>query len=156
MQNKIYLFLENVKEEGILFAKYDASLVESLNYKIQYKRDNMGTPFGAPMADLITLTIRGYNDKNINTLYRRIRDNSPDSFTLVHNPVFDTNSELLQSYDNAIVYRGYIVDIEEYFHGGLTPTKNELDEQMLFTIKIMPTKVEYVGYNSDVTIHISE
>lgn len=148
-----YCFLENALEEGIVLNKSNSILVIKMDTNACYARDNTGTPYGSPNSTGCTLILRGTNRREIRTLFNRMYSNAPEPVSILFNPKFDTDTELLTNYALGMVIHGYVVDImEDYGMEG-----NEATAQIQLTVKMMVTETTYIGENDQrVHLHISE
>lgn len=151
-------FLDNVLEEGIVLTKPHSMTLLSYDYKVVYSRDNTGTPYGAPTCVEAKFVIDVANRNECRAFYNRLYSNTPESISFLFNTKYDQYTDMLISYDSGLVARCYIVDLEELYNVDATKKADApASEQMRLSVKILMTKVTYIGENDlRVNLHISE
>lgn len=149
-------FIENALEEGVVLTKPHSMNLLSFDYKVVYTRDNTGTPYGAPTCLEAKFVVDVANRRECKVFYNRLSNNTPESISFLFNTKFDQATERLISFESGFVARCYIVDLEEgYSVDKSSDTTNA--EQMHLIVKVLLTKVTYIGENDQrVHLHISE
>lgn len=151
-------FVENVLEEGVILTKPHSMLLLSFDYKVVYSRDNTGSPYGAPTCIEAKFVVDVANRRECRVLYNRMNNNVPEAISFLFNAKFDPYTDSLVSFDSGLVARCYIVDLEEYYDvDAVKKAESTEAEQMRLCVKILMTKVSYIGENDlRVNLHISE
>lgn len=152
------VFTENVLEEGVVLTKPHCMALLSYDYTVVYSRDNTGTPYGAPICVEAKFVIDVANRRECRVLYNRMNSNVPEAVSFLFNAKFDQDTDNLISYDSGLVARCYIVDLEEYYDVDASKSTTATSaEQMRMCVKILMTKVTYIGENDmRANLHISE
>lgn len=151
-------FLENALEEGVVLTKTHGMSLLSYDYKFVYSRDNTGTPYGAPTCIEAKFVVEVANLRECRVLYNRMNNNVPEAISFLFNTKFDQDTDNLISFESGLTARCYIVDLEEFYDvDAVKRSDSSQSEQMRLCVKVLITKVTYIGENDmRVVLHISE
>ena len=135
---KAVLFTENIIEQHVL-RRESATVVQSVDYTLRRPRNDFGKPYGRMSgSELVVATQIGTNDTG--EYYERLLSNDSQTFTLVFNATYDSNS-FLASYDSAMVVEGFVVDIVENYDDDEAKEGNQMSLEFSFLL----TSITYIG-----------
>ena len=137
-QLKAVLFLEDITE-GVPMRQAEGYTIQHFDYNYYRTRDHEGNPYGGSNASLMDITIKTISADGYKELYRRLHSRELYSCTIVFNATYD-GFRILESYADAMVVNGYIVEIEEVFD---TMTKKR--QGMMLSMKILLHSLDYLG-----------
>lgn len=126
--------------------------LQDYGYGCHRQRGNGGFPYGPSLSTCLEFTVKLESSKRGKYFYENMNENEPTSFTFL----FDTSlnkKTTLSSFVNALVVRGYVVDVEESYDKD--PDKDATSENetgkprmMLMHVKLLMTDINFVGDNS--------
>lgn len=158
MINKAYILTEDVRNASIddngryQLTNNSCYLMQSMKYSMHRCRQENGTPYNTSSMVVMELTVLQSEKTSFQVFYSRLKENQSYAFSML----FEANIEnevMLKDYASAMVFSGYVIDIEETFHGGLTNlTRDSSEELMQITVKVMLDHISYVGQTNDVNI----
>lgn len=158
MLNKAYILTEDVRNASIddkgryQLASNSCYLLQSMNYSMHRCRQENGTPYNTSNMVILELTVQQSEHTSFQVFYSCLKESQSHTFSMLFDATLEGES-VLKDYGSAMVLSGYVVDIEETFHGGLTSlSPGTKDELMQLTVKVMVDHVTYVGQTSDVNI----
>ena len=137
-QLKAVLFLEDITE-GVPMRQAEGYTIQHFDYNYYRTRDHEGNPYGGSNTSLMDITIKTISADGYKELYRRLHSRELYSCTIVFNATYD-GFRILESYADAMVVNGYIVEIEEVFD---TMTKKR--QGMMLSMKILLHSLDYLG-----------
>lgn len=160
MINKAYILTEDMRNaatdnQGRYQLPHNSCyILQQMEYSTCRCRQENGTPYNTSNMVVMKLTMQQSEDTSFQVFYSRLKENHSYSFSLLFDATME-NETILKDYGSAMVFSGYVVDVEETFHGGLTTLKDkQSDELMQITVKVMLDNITYVGQTSDVTLSI--
>lgn len=118
--------------------------VQHYAYQFSRSRDKAGLPTGQTNSGIVEFSVRLANPADGKVFYERLNYNESYSCTFLFNADF-TLQKRLKDYEDAMVVKGYVVDVDDYYDS--TPTADGSAEQELLTVKILVTSITYVGQN---------
>lgn len=158
MLNKAYLLTEDVRNASIddkgmyQLASNSCHLVQSMNYSMRRCRQENGTPYNTSNMVILEVTVQQSEHTSFQVFYNCLKESQSHIFSMLFDASLESGSKL-KDYGSAMVFSGYVVDIEETFHGGLTSlVPGATDELMQITVKIMLDHITYVGQTNDVNL----
>lgn len=145
---KALLIARDFTEEGRV-SQDQCLTLQHFDYKCQHCRNENGEPYGSTVSATLNCTMRSTG--NIQVFYDRLKSSAIHGYTFVFNAVFD-DLRLLTDYEDAMIVRGYVVDVEEDFT--TAPDDNGDTRQMLLHVKILLSNITYIGRTSNRTLPI--
>ena len=140
---KAILYPENLLENSIGNVEKDkCPTVQAFSYKCQRSRNDAGIPFGTTTPTELQFTIRLGKPDDGKVFYQQLMQNNPFEHTFIFNATFDQNKRL-KHYEDAMVARGYVVDIREDYK----PLKidGQTVDQMLIEVTFLLSSITYLG-----------
>lgn len=140
---KASLYLSDItkEESSANCLKSNMLTIQHFSYQFCRSRDKNGTPFGPTPMTLLTFSVRLVHAMESKLFYDKMQADEPVDMTFFFNAVF--NQGKLSNYEDAMVARGYIVDVEDTYSS--TPTRDGSTEQMLINVQVQLTSVVYLG-----------
>lgn len=120
------------------FRRSNGSAVQQYQYTCAMQRDRVGTVFGDPESVIFDFSVCVMKTGQ-NLFYEKLQDNGTDQYSFVFNAIFDDDK--LQSFDQAIMVEGYIVDVEE--------AGSNDNEQATIQVKLLASNLTYIHKNND-------
>lgn len=125
--------------------------LQDYGYSSHRQRGNGGFPYGPTLSTCLDFTVRLESSNGGKAFYENMDINEPTFFTFL----FDTmlsKKNTLSGFANALVVRGYVVDVEESYDKD--PDKDATIENetgkprmMLMRVKLLMTDISFVGDN---------
>jgi hypothetical protein len=143
-------------------------VIQHFSYKVQRNRNDAGIPYGGTTPTELKFTIRLGQPDDSKLFYDRLMSNELFEYTFIFNATFDDNKRL-KSFEDAMVTRGYVVDVKEDFSKVVTEgsaekddqeadtasngqsktlrekLKNNLSDQILLEVTLLLSSITYVG-----------
>jgi len=120
------------------FCRPNGMAVQQYDYTCAFQTDRVGTVYGDPQSVTFDFSVCVMKTGQ-NLFYEKLQDNGPDSYSFVFNAVFEDDK--LQSFDQAIMVEGYVVDVEE--------AGSNDDEQAFIRVKLLASTLTYIHKNND-------
>lgn len=149
---KVTLYAGNIEEDSGNLRKEDLTTVISYSYDCQRSRDSKGLPVGTTKSLYLNLTLRNFSHKLSRHFLKEISRNEPYDYTILFNAIFDDN-KILKEYEDLLVARAYVVDIEEIFDN--YESENTKVGQKLMKLKLLLTKLIFNEENCNNILTIS-
>lgn len=149
---KALVFAGNIKERGINIFQGDCATVQQYLYKCMRTRNAWGHPYGPTHSTYMEFSVRNFSDGWAGNFMKQMKSNIPEDYTFVYNATFDCNRRL-DDYDDAMVVRGYVVDLRESCENHANTDGTE--GQMTLKVKILLCNIMYIGSTSDLTLEIT-
>lgn len=140
-QLKAVLFWGDIKEQMNL-RQDDGYTIQNLDYQSFRSRDSLGKPYGLSNASLAHITLRSISGEGYKKLYNILKERECHAFSVLYNVKY-ADDRLVESYETATVFNGYIVEIEEIFD-----THQKKNQSMILNMKILLHDVDYIGVNT--------
>lgn len=161
---KAIVFFKDITEKTTSVIKGEGFTLQTFSYECSRKRNTKGMPYGPTQSTIMRFSLKSLPDLYLQELYRRLKENTASAFTIVFNASFlekkietpaSGNAEgsitavVLSDYDNAMVVKGMVVDINEDYDGSslYTTYDNRPDEDA--SKDLMTTKVEFLLQSID-------
>lgn len=131
---KAILYPDNLLEYGQIgdnqwnAEKEKCPVIQHFSYKVQRNRNDAGIPYGGTTPTELKFTIRLGQPDDSKLYYDRLMSNELFEYTFIFNATFDDNKRL-QSFEDAMVTRGYVVDVKENFSKVVSESSAEKDGQ---------------------------
>lgn len=158
MLNKAYILVEDIRNAVISdngtykLSSSSVYLLQNINYTLRRCRQVNGTPYNTTSSVILQFSVL----QSVTTSFKIFYDSLKSNHSMTFSVVFDADlqeGDKLKDYASAMVFSGYVVDVEETFHGGLTEVAaNRMDEQMFVSVKVVLDHLTYVGQSDDVNI----
>lgn len=129
-------FRDVVQEDA--FRRSNGMAVQQYQYTCAMQCDRVGTIYGDPQSVTFDFSVCVMKTGQ-NLFYEKLQDNGTDQYSFVFNAVFENDK--LQSFDQAIMVEGYIVDVEE--------AGSNDNEQATIRVKLLASEMTYLHNNND-------
>ena len=145
---KAILYPDNLLEYGQIgdnqwnAEKEKCPVIQHFSYKVQRNRNDAGIPYGGTTPTELKFTIRLGQPDDSKLYYDRLMSNELFEYTFIFNATFDDNKRL-QSFEDAMVTRGYVVDVKEDYDRAVTD--GNLSDQILVEVTLLLSSITYVG-----------
>lgn len=145
---KAILYPDNLLEYGQIgdnqwnAEKEKCPVIQHFSYKVQRNRNDAGIPYGGTTPTELKFTIRLGQPDDSKLYYDRLMSNELFEYTFIFNATFDDNKRL-QSFEDAMVTRGYVVDVKEDFD--VAVTDENLSDQIMVEVTLLLSSITYVG-----------
>ena len=117
-------------------------VIQHFSYKVQRNRNDAGIPYGGTTPTELKFTIRLGQPDDSKLFYDRLMSNELFEYTFIFNATFDDNKRL-KSFEDAMVTRGYVVDVKEDYDRAVTD--GNLSDQILVEVTLLLSSITYVG-----------
>jgi hypothetical protein len=145
---KAILYPENLLEYGRIgenrwsVAKDQCPVIQHFAYKVQRNRNDAGIPYGGTTPTELKFTIRLGQPDDSKLYYQHLVSNELFEYSFIFNATFDDNKRL-KNFEDAMVTRGYVVDVKEDFD--VAVTDENLSEQIMVEVTLLLSSITYVG-----------
>lgn len=145
---KAILYPENLLEYGRIgenrwsVAKDQCPVIQHFAYKVQRNRNDAGIPYGGTTPTELKFTIRLGQPEDSKLYYQHLVLNELFEYSFIFNATFDDNKRL-KSFQDAMVTRGYVVDVKEDFD--VAVTDENLSDQIMVEVTLLLSSITYVG-----------
>ena len=141
-QLKALLVTEDITEQGVNVWQNNSFTVQHFSYECQRKRNDAGLPFGATLPAYLDFTVRIASGESGKVFVERMKLNGTFPYSFLFNASFNGLRQLSE-YQDAMVARGYVVDLEESYDKA--PGADGSTEQMLLHARLLLSKLSYLG-----------
>jgi hypothetical protein len=145
---KAILYPDNLLEYGKIgdnqwnAEKDKCPVIQHFSYKVERNRNDAGIPYGGTTPTELKFTIRLGQPDDSKLFYDRLMSNELFEYTFIFNATFDDNKRL-KSFEDAMVTRGYVVDVKEDYDRAVTD--GNLSDQILVEVTLLLSSITYVG-----------
>lgn len=139
---KAVLYPENLMEVEENLEKRLCQTIQHFSYKCQRSRNDAGIPYGNTTPTELQFTVRLETPDDSKVFYQRMQQNELFDHTFLFNATFDQRDRL-KSYDDAMIVRGFVVDVREDYDA--TVTNNGTVQQILVQVNLLLSSITYVG-----------
>lgn len=145
---KAILYPENLLEYGRIgenrwsVAKDQCPVIQHFAYKVQRNRNDAGIPYGGTTPTELKFTIRLGQPDDSKLYYQHLVSNELFEYSFIFNATFDDNKRL-KNFEDAMVTRGYVVDVKEDFD--VAVTDENLSDQIMVEVTLLLSSITYVG-----------
>lgn len=148
---KAILFPENICEMSAGILRNQCFTVQHFNYESRRSRSEGGrTTYHAEEASVLDFTIRILTPESDKLLLSHMKEQQPHDYSFLFNATFKS-TDRIESYEDALVTSGYIIDIEEVFKS--VNDGNQTD-QMLMHVKLLLNGITFVGKQHNLELSI--
>lgn len=138
----VNLFLADVNAMPSSILKGNGYFVQHFSYDSKREHNYVqGSTYHIEDATIIDVTLRLNTSDAPKSFMEQIKDPGLQAYSFIFNPTY-TKFGRLESMDDAMVVRGYIVDVEEEYK--LVSGKEE-QEQMLMHVKLLANQILFLG-----------
>ena len=127
----------------------NCATLQHFAYECHRERNWEGYPYGSTMPVLMDLVVKVSQTATGKEFYENMDTNEPMVFTVLFDNTF-AGKKVLDDYQNALIVRGYVVDIEEEFDKN--PGSGGRHNMMLLRVK---TLVSNICYNSNLCLEMT-
>ena len=145
---KAILYPDNLLEYGKIgdnqwnAEKDKCPVIQHFSYKVERNRNDAGIPYGGTTPTELKFTIRLGQPDDSKLFYDRLMLNELFEYTFIFNATFDDNKRL-KSFEDAMVTRGYVVDVKEDYDRAVTD--GNLSDQIMVEVTLLLSSITYVG-----------
>ena len=139
---KAVLYPENLMEVEENLEKRLCQTIQHFSYKCQRSRNDAGIPYGNTTPTELQFTVKLETPDDSKVFYQRMQQNELFDHTFLFNATFDQRDRL-KSYDDAMIVRGFVVDVKEDYDA--TVTNNGTVQQILVQVNLLLSSITYVG-----------
>lgn len=139
---KAVLYPENLMEVEENLEKRLCQTIQHFSYKCQRSRNDAGIPYGNTTPTELQFTVKLDTPDDSKVFYQRMQQNELFDHTFLFNATFDQRDRL-KSYDDAMIVRGFVVDVREDYDA--TVTSNGTVQQILVQVNLLLSSITYVG-----------
>ena len=148
---KVILFPENICEMSTGILRNQCFTVQHFSYESKRRRNEDGrTAYHAEDATVLDFTIRINAPESDKLFLTHIKESAPHDYSFLFNATFKS-TDRIESYEDAMVASGYIIDIEEEFN---SVKIGEQTEQMLMHVKLLLSNITFVGKQKNLVLSI--
>ena len=139
---KAVLYPENLMEVEENLEKRLCQTIQHFSYKCQRSRNDAGIPYGNTTPTELQFTVKLETPDDSKVFYQRMQQNELFDHTFLFNATFDQRDRL-KSYDDAMIVRGFVVDVKEDYDA--TVTNNGTVQQILVQVNLLLSSITYLG-----------
>ena len=140
---KAILYPENILENhSVIVEKDKCPTIQDFSYQCQRTRNDAGIPYGHTTPTELHFTIRLGKPDDGKVFYKQLVQNELFAHTFIFNATFDQNKRL-KHFDDAMVVRGYVVDVKEDYNP--VKTEDQTMDQMLIGVTLLLSSITYLG-----------
>ena len=150
---KAVLYPENMVDGNKNVAKEQCYTVEHFAYGCSRKRNDAGFPYGATTPSELVFTIKLETPNSGKEFYQRIKENELFCYTFLFNAEFSAYGRL-SSFDSALIAKGYMVDIEEYYNN--EEGADHFTSQILIKATLLLSSITFKGLDCDKVLEITK
>lgn len=148
---KVMFFPGNILEKNRKFNQIDSLTVQQFDYTFARTCNSNGIPFGATINPVVECTLKFMSESKVKNIIANTISRSVDEYTFLFNASFDSDRNV-DNFENAIVVRGYVVNVEQIFSARERSNENQ---PMELKITILASDITYAGSQADKTLYFS-
>ncbi len=145
------LVAEDVTQVGESITRDKCYVVQHFTYGNQRNRlavQMMNRMEDSSYIDFVIRVADAYSGKQF---YQQMKDSEPYTYSFIFNAAYNSSGRL-QDYDDVMMVKGYIIDIEEDISAS---NQNEgHDTQVLMKVKLLLSSITYIGNESNLVLNI--
>ena len=150
---KAVLYPENYQENELQnVLKEQCFTVQDFSYECCRKRNEAGSPYGNTQPTTMKFTIKLQSPDDGKIFYRQMKENELFHFSFFFNATFGEFNRL-KKFDDAMVVRGYVVDVEEDYDCQVAADGKP--NQMLICVTLLLSSIIYKGLERDKKLEIT-
>lgn len=149
---KVILFPGDICETNAGVSRSNCFTVQHFSYKSKRYRGNKSrVNYHAEEPTVLEFTIRINTPNTGKDMFSQIKDQDSFAYSFLFNSTFGATN-MLTSYDDAMVACGHIIDIEEVFS---TSKNGNPQEQMLMHVKLLLNTITFIGKQHNLVLSIN-
>ena len=149
---KVILFTGDICETYAGITRDHCFTVQHFDYESKrFRSKENDANFHAEEPTILDFTIRINTPETGKELFSQIQKQESFAYSFLFNATFNAINSL-ESYEDAMVARGNIIDIEEVFY---TERNNGQQEQMLMHVKLLLNSITFVGKQHNLELSIN-
>lgn len=121
----------------------NSAALQYFHYECKRQRGDNGYPFGATLASCLDFVLKVSSSDTGRVFYENLSVNEPMVLSILFDSSF-TGKKSLTDFQNALVVRGYVVDIDESFDKNPIRGDGRFNMMMLH-IRLLMSELRYVG-----------
>ena len=146
---KAVLYPDNIREVGENVEKRLCQTIQHFSYKCQRSRNEAGFPYGGTTPTELRFTVRLESPDGSKLFYQQMQRNELFAHTFIFNATYDQHDRL-KSYDDAMIARGFVVDVSEDYDA--TVTEDGTVQQILVTVTLLLSSLIYTGKDDNIKV----
>ena len=149
---KVILFAGDICETSAGITRDHCFTVQHFNYESKrYRSKENDANYHAEEPTILDFTIRINTPESGKLLFSQIQKQESFAYSFLFNTTFNAMNSL-ESYEDAMVACGYIIDIEEVFN---TEKGKGQQEQMLMHVKLLLNNITFIGKQHNIELSIN-
>ncbi len=141
-QLKALLVTADMTEQGVNIWQTNCFTVQHFSYFCNRARNLDGKPYGPTVPAYLDFTVRISAGDSCRIFYERLLVRTAFPFSFLFNASFNEMRKL-SACDDALVARGYLIDVQETFE--TLKTEDGSQEQMLLHGRLLLSNISYPG-----------
>ena len=139
---KVILFPGDISETDAGISRDNCFTVQHFDYEsFRYRSKDNSVNYHAEGPTVLNFTIRINTPETGKELFTQIQEQESFAYSFLFNTTFNALNTM-ESYEDAMVAKGHIIDIEEVFS---TDKSNVQQEQMLMHVKLLLNNITFIG-----------
>ena len=139
---KAVLYPDSILENGRNIERKVCKTIQHFAYKCQRSRNDAGFPYGDTTPTEMQFTIRLGNPDDGKVFYQRMQSNELFDHTFMFNATFGS-FERLESFEDAMVVKGYVVDVKEDYDTAML--EDGTMNQIRMEVTLLISSITYLG-----------
>ena len=139
---KAVLYPDSILQDGKNIEKRTCLTIQHFAYQCQRSRDDAGFPYGDTTPSELLFTIRLGHPDDGKVFYQRLQSNELFDHTFIFNATFGP-FERLESFEDAMVVKGYVVDVKEDYD--TTVLEDGTMNQIRMEVRLLLSSITYAG-----------
>lgn len=149
---KTVLLIGNILDDNVRFGQEDCVVVQKFEYVFERTCNTNGIPTGTTINPVVEFSFKFMDDAKPKSLFKYLNSMELIEITFLFNVSYNDNRKI-SDYDNAIVMKGYVVEVEQDYHYSGT---NGEESQRIMKVKLLAADVTYVDDRSCKTLVLSD
>ncbi len=148
---KAMLVAEDVTEVGASITKDKCYVVQHYTYSSERDRHDIQMMDSLEESSYIDFVIRVADTGTGKQFYQHMMVNEAYTYSFLFNAKFN-GSGRMQGYDDGMMVKGYIVDIEEDISA--SNSEDGKDTQVLMKVKLLLNSITYIGNETSLVLNM--
>ena len=149
---KVVLFSGDICESNAGISRNRCFTVLHFDYESKrFRSKDNDVNYHAEEPTILTFTIRINTPETGKELFSQMQTQESFPYSFLFNATFSAMNSV-ENYEDAMVARGHIIDIDEEF---ITDTNNNRQEQMLMKVKLLLNTITFVGKQRNIVLSIN-
>jgi hypothetical protein len=150
---KVVLYPESYQENELHnVEKSQCFTVQDFSYECCRNRNDAGFPYGNTLPSTLKFTVRLQSPDSGKLFYQQMKENALFYYTFFFNATYGDFNRL-KSFEDAMVVKGYVVDIEEQYDCQVAADGKP--NQMLISVTLLLGSVIYKGMERDKYLEVT-